>query len=155
MNVNDSELLASVGLSDSNGIPIAGAKVQFSVPTDFGKLSIGSSTTVANGTAYLAYQLPSNWGGLLYASYSGSKSYAASNVTGAIQYSSPASGGRSPYVSGEGNFVDLRVVGVPVISAEVVMGIFLLVNFTFLGVMVFASIKVFGIRKRSTARVDK
>ena len=84
---------------------------------------------MANGTAYLTYQLPSHWGGLLYAYYAGSKSYAASNVTGAIQYSSPASGvAASPYVSGQGNFIDLRVVGIPAISAEVVMGIFILVN---------------------------
>ncbi|MDG6999608.1 MAG: hypothetical protein JRN15_10885, partial [Nitrososphaerota archaeon] len=61
ISTNDSKLLASVGLSDSNGTPIGGVKVQFSMPTDFGNITIGSSTTDSNGTAYLTYQLPSQW----------------------------------------------------------------------------------------------
>ncbi|MCL4518916.1 MAG: hypothetical protein M1587_06935 [Thaumarchaeota archaeon] len=155
INTNDSELLASIRLSDSNGTPIAGVQVQFSVPTDFGKMSIGTRTTDSNGTANLAYQLPSHWGGLLYASYPGSRSYAPSNVTAAIQYDPNVSDPRSPYVSGQGNSIDLRLVGVPSIPAEVVMGIFTLVIGSVYVVIAYALIHVLAITRKRGTRNDK
>jgi hypothetical protein len=155
MYVHDGELLASVGLNDSNGTPIAGVEVHFSIPTDFGKMPVGSNLTQPNGTADIAYQLPSQWGGLLYAYYSGSASYGSSNVTAAIEYDPTAVPSGSPYVSGQGNYVDLRLVGVPPIPAEVVMGIFLLVLASVYGVIAFALIHVLGIRKRKVTKIDE
>jgi len=146
----NSDLLASVGLTASNGVPIPGAKIHFSIPTDFGLLAVGSNVTQSNGTAYLYYHLPSQWGGLVYASYSGSKAYSPSNVTGAIEYVATTTSAGPPYVSGQSNFIDLRVVGVPALPTAIVMGIFLLVNFSFLGVIVYVVIHVLGIRKRSS-----
>src|SRR5208283_5362991 len=107
-----------------------------------------------------AYKLPSQWGGLLYASYSGSKSYGASNVTGAVYQASvyipsnPASGPTvPPYVSGQGNFIDFRLVGVPNIPNVIIMGIFLSVLISVYAVIVFSLVNVLGIRKRRSAKV--
>jgi len=159
MNANSSELLASVRLSESNGTPIASAQVQFSIPTDFGKMSIGSKTTDNNGTAYLAYQLPSQWEGLLYASYAGSKSYGSSNVTGAVYPlsvyipSNPASSpAEPPYVSGQGNSIDFRLIGVPAVPDAIVMGVFVSVLVSVYGVMMFALANVLRIKKRSATK---
>lgn len=155
INVNESELFVSVRLSDFNGTPVEGVQVQFSAPTDFGNISIGSRTTNSNGTASLTYQLPSNWEGVLYASYSGSKSYSPSNLTAIMQYKTNASDPASPYLSGQANSLDPRLVGVPPIPAEVVTGIFILVLGSVYVVIAYALLNVLLITRKKEARIDE
>ena len=149
MQSHDGVLDISVDLTNIGGDPVRGVTIHFYTPTDFGMLSIGSNVTVSNGTAYFAYRLPTVWNGTVYASFAGNKAYAPSNSTAVLQGDPPASiSPASPYVSGQANFVDTRLVGVPGFSAEVVVGLFVLIICCVYATMVFVIMNVLGIRRK-------
>jgi len=119
----------------------------FSLQTDFGKLQLGSNETQSNGTATFTYNMPSSWEGPLYVSFAGSKSYAASYLTVSISSSTSSTSG-PPYVSGQENSPDLRLVGIPPITGAVVVGLFLIVLGCVYGVMIFVLVRAIGMRGR-------
>jgi len=148
-SITNGVLFAKVSLVDSNGNPVVDVQLQFSLQTDFGKVSLGSNQTLANGTTSFTYTMPSVWEGPLYISFSGTKAYSPSYATANISARATTTSG-PPYVNGQEQSPDLRLIGVPPLTAGVVVGLFLTVLVCVYGVMIFVLVRVVRIGRRTS-----
>lgn len=104
-------------VSDSAGNPITGLIVSFYISTDFGMINIGENVTDTNGMARFTYSLTSIREMTVEADFPGSGIYQSGNATALLTPSNsskvlvPVVGENNP-PGGEGNFFDIRLVGV-------------------------------------------
>ena len=105
----------AVSLKDQQGNPVQGVLVDFYAGTDQGPEQIGSSSTQADGTAFLYYQLPAEGQVNVTCSFPGNGAYGASSASQVIDTGIPTRTTTSapPFVAGQAYSPDVRLVGSP------------------------------------------
>jgi len=145
-------LKATSILTQSSGTPVPKATISFSVMTDFGMMPLGTGTTATNGSAFLVSSLLSPGWTELVSSYKGTGNFNSSSATLYLNGTSmqPAQNSASPYVSGQEGTVDLRLIGVPQLTAAAVVDVFLVVLGCVYFVFIVVVVQTLRIRRRSS-----
>jgi hypothetical protein len=122
-------ITASVLLANTNGAPISGAIVEFSVSSDFGQVKMGQNTTGSDGTAQLSFPLSAPRAIFVTAHFAGSGQYLQSQASTSFipptRQTEPTP--ETPYVNGQAPNVDLRLAGILPVHSLIIVTVGLIV----------------------------
>ncbi len=144
-------------VTDKNNSPVSGVLVDLFVGTSFGLMKLGSNVSQADGSVHFLFPLTMMRDAEIFVSFGGSGNFRPSNATGRLlmNYSNVSNNQSTPYLFGQTRLIDLRLIGIPPLSAYATVLVVLTVLATVWSVYTFVLMQILAIRRLAKAEVAR